>query len=108
MKHEKSKKFKRCGDCIHLPVCAFWNYEADKNTDATYCSNYQNCVDFAIRVIDITPADFGTLAICAIRYCHGRMTYMPDIVRGIVRPYLGKISDKPRCTVMNALINRRG
>ncbi len=21
--------------------------------------------------------DFGTLAICAIRYCHGRQTYMP-------------------------------
>lgn len=44
--------------------------------------------------INLSPADFGTLAICAIRYCHGRMTYMPDLVRGIVRPYLGRISDK--------------
>lgn len=37
---------------------------------------------------------FGTLAICAIRYCHGRQTYMPDLVRGIVRPHLKELSDK--------------
>lgn len=44
--------------------------------------------------IALSQSDFGTLAICAIRYCHGRMTYMPDMVRGIVRPYLDRISDK--------------
>lgn len=44
--------------------------------------------------ITLSQKDFGTLAICAIRYCHGRMTYMPDLVRGIVRPYLGRIGDK--------------
>ena len=38
--------------------------------------------------------DFGTLAICAIRYCHGRQTYMPDLVRGIVRKHLTELSDK--------------
>ena len=38
--------------------------------------------------------DFGTLAICAIRYCHGRQTYMPDLVRGIIRPRLKELSDK--------------
>ena len=38
--------------------------------------------------------DFGTLAICAIRYCHGRQTYMPDLVRGIVRQHLTELSDK--------------
>ena len=38
--------------------------------------------------------DFGTLAICAIRYCHGRQTYMPDLVRSIVRPHLKELSDK--------------
>ena len=38
--------------------------------------------------------DFGTLAICAIRYCHGRQTYMPDLVRGIIRPHLKELSDK--------------
>ena len=42
----------------------------------------------------LTDDDFGTLAICAIRYCHGRQTYMPDLVRSIVRPHLKELSDK--------------
>lgn len=37
--------------------------------------------------------DFETLAICAIRYCQGRQTYMPDLVRDIIRPCLNKLSD---------------
>ena len=45
-------------------------------------------------IITLSQKDFGTLAICAIRYCHGRMSYMPDLVRDIVRPYLDRISDK--------------
>ena len=44
-------------------------------------------------VKNITKHDFGTLAICAIRYCHGRQTYMPDLVRDIVAPHLPEISD---------------
>ena len=36
----------------------------------------------------------GTLCICAIRYCMGRETYMPDLVREIVRPLLPSLSDK--------------
>lgn len=43
---------------------------------------------------NITQEDFGTLAICAIRYCHGRQTYMPSLVRDIVAPHLPEISDK--------------
>lgn len=42
----------------------------------------------------ISKEDFGTLAICSIRYCHGRMTYIPDMVRDIVRPHLQELSDK--------------
>lgn len=38
--------------------------------------------------------DFGILAICAIRYCHGRQTYMPDLVQGIIKPHLRELSDK--------------
>ena len=38
--------------------------------------------------------DFGTLAICAVRYCQGRQTYMPDLVRSIVRPRLKELSDE--------------
>ena len=38
--------------------------------------------------------DLGTLCICAIRYCMGRQTYMPDLVREIVRPLLPSLTDK--------------
>lgn len=45
--------------------------------------------------------DFGTLCICAIRYCHGRQTYMPDLVRSIVRPHLQELSDKDIDVMIN-------
>ncbi len=44
--------------------------------------------------VEIKREDFGILAVCAIRYCQGRETYMPELVRMILRPYLGKLSDK--------------
>ena len=44
--------------------------------------------------LKINQENFGTLAICAIRYCQGRKTYMPDLVRDIVTPYLSQLSDK--------------
>lgn len=43
--------------------------------------------------IDIEQRDFATLCICAIRYCHGRRTYMPSLVQGIIRNHLNKMSD---------------
>ena len=42
-------------------------------------------------MIALTPEDFATLAICAIRYCHGRQTYMPGLVQRIIRPHLAEI-----------------
>ena len=42
----------------------------------------------------ISQEDFGTLCICAIRYCHGRETYMPSLVQEICRSHLEDISDK--------------
>ena len=44
--------------------------------------------------MSLTNEDFGTLAICAIRYCYGRQTYMPGVVLGIIRPHLKELSDK--------------
>ena len=38
--------------------------------------------------------DFGTLCICAIRYCQGRRTYMPSLVQDIIRPHLSELDDK--------------
>ena len=44
--------------------------------------------------ITMTEKDFATLSICAIRYCHGRQTYMPGLVQGIVREHLHELEDK--------------
>lgn len=44
--------------------------------------------------IKLSCEDFATLAICAIRYCHGRQTYMPSLVQGIIRPHLTELSDR--------------
>ena len=42
--------------------------------------------------IDISQEDFGTLCICALRYCHGRKTYMPSLVQGIVAEHFKDLS----------------
>lgn len=42
----------------------------------------------------ISKEDFGALAICSIRYCQGRETYMPAKVQGIVLERLADISDR--------------
>lgn len=44
--------------------------------------------------INISQEDFGTLCICALRYCHGRQTYMPGLVQRIIRPHLREMDDK--------------
>ena len=43
--------------------------------------------------IDIGTQDFGTLCICALRYCQGRRTYMPSLVQKIVGCRLKLLSD---------------
>ena len=50
---------------------------------------------------NITQKDFGTLAICAIRYCHGRQTYMPSLVREIIAPHLPDVSDIDLMVMIN-------
>ena len=44
---------------------------------------------------DITTnrQDFATLCICALRYCQGRQSYMPDLVRSIIRPHLKELDE---------------
>ena len=43
---------------------------------------------------DISQEDFGTLCICALRYCHGRRTYMPSLVQSIVVRHFKDLSDR--------------
>ena len=45
-------------------------------------------------MIEIDQEDFGTLCICAIRYCQGRQTYMPSLVQRICRGHLKDLSDR--------------
>jgi len=49
----------------------------------------------------IDSEDFGTLAVCSIRYCQGRETYMPELVRGIIRPHLSELSNKDLQVMIN-------
>jgi len=51
--------------------------------------------------ITISQDDFGTLCICALRYCHGRKTYMPSLVQGIVRSHFKDLSDKDLGVIAN-------
>jgi hypothetical protein len=44
-------------------------------------------------MIRISEDKFGILAICAIRYCQGRETYMPDLVRSVVKNHLDEVDD---------------
>lgn len=44
--------------------------------------------------VKLKKPDFGTLAICAVRYCMGRQTYMPELVRDIIRPHLQEMTDR--------------
>lgn len=44
--------------------------------------------------INIEPQNLGLLCICAIRYCHGRQTYMPEMIQKIVGSLLKHLSDK--------------
>lgn len=38
--------------------------------------------------------DFGAVCNCAVRYAIGRMTYMPSIVVGFIKPLLPKLNNR--------------
>ena len=42
----------------------------------------------------MTSDNFGILAICAIRYCQGRQSYMPSLIQDIVITHLTELSDR--------------
>lgn len=53
------------------------------------------------EITKINCEDFGCLAVCAIRYCQGRQTYMPDLVRGIVKGHINEVTDKDLQVMIN-------
>ena len=59
-------------------------------------------------MINISQEDFGTLCICALRYCHGRRTYMPSLVQGIVRSHFKDLDENTlRCIAEDETTQRR-
>lgn len=46
------------------------------------------------NVVAISQDDFGTLCICALRYCHGRQTYMPSLVQEIVSSHFADLNER--------------
>ena len=58
-------------------------------------------------MIKLNDEEFGTLAICALRYCHGRQTYMPKRVQDIVEAHLSELSDKDLRVIEEDLNNMR-
>lgn len=44
--------------------------------------------------VKIDREDLGLLLICAIRYCHGRETYMPGVIQSIGRKYMKEVAYK--------------
>ena len=51
--------------------------------------------------MNIDNEDFGTLAVCSIRYCQGRQTYMPSLVRGIIQSHITEVTDKDLQVMIN-------
>lgn len=50
---------------------------------------------------ELSQEDFGTLCICAVRYCQGRQTYMPSLVQRIVKQHFSEFSDKDLGVMIN-------
>lgn len=51
--------------------------------------------------IEIDQDDFGTLCVCALRYCHGRRTYMPRLVQEIVSNHFENLRTKDLVVIRN-------
>ena len=73
-----------------LPFCTRCNY-----------GKPENLYHKGVGLMNIYNDDFGTLAICAIRYCQGRQTYMPKLVQGIVKSHISEISNKDLQVLIN-------
>lgn len=54
--------------------------------------------------IEIPQIDFATLCICALRYCHGRQTYMPSLIMRIVGEYLPEMTERDINIMLNDCI----
>ena len=47
-----------------------------------------------INIAEIDREYFGSLCICAVRYCLGRKTYLPSNIQRIISSTVGYLTDK--------------
>ena len=52
-------------------------------------------------VVKIDKEDFGVLAVCAIRYCQGRQSYMPSLVISILKPHIAELTNRDLQVMIN-------
>lgn len=64
-----------------------------RQSTAEFGTEYKILERMKMEKLEISQENLGTLLLCAIRYCQGRMSYMPSKVQGIGTMYLGKVSD---------------
>lgn len=60
-----------------------------------------------MATIEIQASDFENLAICALRYCMGRQTYMPSLVRSAIRPRLQSLDNSAISTMIRDCLNQQ-
>lgn len=61
----------------------------------------------SINTVEIDREDYGSLCICAVRYCLGRKTYMPSNIQRIVSLTIRYLTDKD-LQVMQSDIKKHG
>lgn len=54
----------------------------------------------AKNYVNVHLENFGLLAICAIRYCQGRQTYMPSMVQDIIKTHIKDITNRDLATLI--------
>lgn len=47
-----------------------------------------------MNIIELNREDYGSLCICAVRYCLGRKTYLPSNIQRIISSTIGYLTDK--------------
>jgi len=69
-------------------------YKADKNTIPNSCQDVAEVSTIA------GVQEFGNLTICAIRYCFGRMTYMPSLIVELTKANWSLLTPQDRATIL--------
>lgn len=67
-----------------------------------------NDIRISIKGVTVGDEDFGTLCICAIRYCIGRRSYMPSLIQGYIRPLLPYLTNKTLAVMRNDIETANG